>query len=322
MKKGMMQTGLIAALCLFVTNLFAAEETPLYETVKSGNIAEVQRLLDSGANVNAQNKMLKNTPLHGAAAGGKTDVAALLLDRGADIEARTVLGVTPLHDAANAGYAATVALLLDRGANIEARTQMGDTPLHGAAVGDHREVVTLLLDRGADVHAKNNKSRTPIDEASFFRNTAMVSLLQSPRTKKPVAAATPVRMVVSKEDLQTAKRNAAEKLSRMDINELLSEQPLDSEGAVLALSDALLESKLEKLPTYLLRNPGSEAKLLVEVEKRLRDAQMQISKCNNDAEFAMSKGNEAEAKRLRDLAVAIQGYQASLLSIKSELEKY
>lgn len=62
--------------------------------------------------------------------------------------------ITPLHVAAKWGKANMVALLLDRGANIEAKTRDGLTPLHCAARSGHEQVVDMLLERGAPISAK------------------------------------------------------------------------------------------------------------------------------------------------------------------------
>lgn len=122
--------------------------------------------------------------------------------------------------------------------------------------------------------------------------------------------------------MKVVRHQAAKKLGNNATEELVAEQPLDNESFVLALSDAILETEVEKLPNYLLQNPGSEGKLLVEVKKRLRDAQMEITRCKNKAQDLKEAGKNAEAAKLMDLSVAIQGYQASLMSIKSELESY
>jgi ankyrin repeat protein len=287
MKKRIIQINLIAALCLLASNLFAAGETALHNAAAEGNVAEVRRLLDAGA----------------------------------DIEARDKYGYTPLGRAAAYEKTAVVTLLLNRGADINAKNNDGDTPLYTAAFSGACESTALLLNRGADINAKNNRGDTPLQVAVRNERYSIASLLRQAEARKSVVKK-PGLPVLSKENLATAKRTAAEKLSGMNMAELLSEQPLDSEGAVLALSDALLEAESEKLPAYLLQNPGSEAKLLVEVKKRLRDAQVEMTKCNNKAQIMLSDGNSTEAERMLNLAAAIQGYQASLLSIKSELEKY
>jgi ankyrin repeat protein len=56
-------------------------------------------------------------------------------------------------------------LLVDAGANINARGECGDTALHLAALfGDHG-LVEFLLRRGASVDAKNSDNETPLDVA-------------------------------------------------------------------------------------------------------------------------------------------------------------
>lgn len=51
-----------------------------------------------------------------------------------------------------------IGVLLDHGANIEARTTDGKTPLIVAVDEGHLEAAQLLLDRGADIEAKTNVS--------------------------------------------------------------------------------------------------------------------------------------------------------------------
>ena len=104
-------------------------------------------------------------------------VAALLLDRGSDVNATASDGRTPLHDAAlgNPNPAMT-ALLLDRGADIEAVSRRDGTPLLHAIGGNTLEIVKLLLDRGADPDA-SLRGRTPLHYAVFENNPEMVDAL-------------------------------------------------------------------------------------------------------------------------------------------------
>jgi ankyrin repeat protein len=97
----------------------------------------------------------------GAAEAGDTAAVAVMLDLGFDTESRGHDGATPLHVAAYTGGADTVRLLLDRGADIEARdTTWNSTPLDWASVGsgerprtnpaaDWIATVRILLERGA-----------------------------------------------------------------------------------------------------------------------------------------------------------------------------
>ena len=58
-------------------------------------------------------------------------------------------------------------LLLDRGADVHARTDIQATPLHIAAFNGRLEVVKLLCMRGADPHAKDEDGYTPLDDARY-----------------------------------------------------------------------------------------------------------------------------------------------------------
>jgi hemoglobin len=109
---------------------------PLYyvaNACQGGAGAQVVRLLaESGAAVNAATGVTRCTALHMAARRGNAAVAAALLDRGADIEARDRRGDTPLRRAVNCGQTEMVTLLLARGANSQARGSQGLTPLLAA----------------------------------------------------------------------------------------------------------------------------------------------------------------------------------------------
>uniref|UniRef100_A0A671XEE1 Ankyrin 2a, neuronal n=1 Tax=Sparus aurata TaxID=8175 RepID=A0A671XEE1_SPAAU len=91
------------------------------------------------------------TPLHVASKRGNTNMVALLLDRGAQIDAKTRDGLTPLHCAARSGHDPAVEILLEKGAPLLARTKNGLSPLHMSAQGDHIECVKLLLQHKAPV---------------------------------------------------------------------------------------------------------------------------------------------------------------------------
>lgn len=89
-----------------------------------------------------------------------------LLSHGAGVNARGPAGSTPLQDAALGGHAVVAALLLDKGADLNARdAESGSTALHIAASYGRRDVVLLLLDRGADRRIRNKAGKTPYDLA-------------------------------------------------------------------------------------------------------------------------------------------------------------
>ncbi len=89
------------------------------------------------------------TALHCAARAGQADVARLLIERSAFLEAPSSYGDTPLHMALAFRQEAVAGLLITAGANVGATNRYGDTPLASAARAGLTHSVKLLLNRGA-----------------------------------------------------------------------------------------------------------------------------------------------------------------------------
>lgn len=124
---------------------------------------------------------MEETPLHLAAEYGSADVAALLLEHGADVDARNKLGVTPLQCAASRGDKNIASLLIKRGAIVNAQNLGGRTALHLAAAYGHKDVVALLLAHGADVRIRSSDGQTPLQDMQ-------VSSSIDPATKAKISA--------------------------------------------------------------------------------------------------------------------------------------
>ena len=89
-------------------------------------------------------------PLHNAARSGDLSAVKMLLEAGADPNARGRRGATPLHEAAYNDNLAVVEALLAAGADPNAGERGGATPLHEAAHNDNPAIVKALLAAGAD----------------------------------------------------------------------------------------------------------------------------------------------------------------------------
>ena len=154
---------------------FAGE---LHDAVRAQDNAAVEALLASGAEVD-ETDFIIGSALHIAVSEGNSEIARILIDHSADVEAISELqGSRALHLAAQFGNAAMLALLLESGADFEARDGLQSTPLGLAASAGHAEAVRQLLDRGANVHAKDGKyGETPLHEASHHGRLDVVKLL-------------------------------------------------------------------------------------------------------------------------------------------------
>jgi len=88
-------------------------------------------------------------------------LARALIERGADIHAvaENAQRVAPVHAAASVGDVETMRLLLDRGADPNARQQAGFVPLHAAAGNGDLDMARLLIARGADRHARTDDGK-------------------------------------------------------------------------------------------------------------------------------------------------------------------
>lgn len=115
------------------------------------------------------------TALMIAALHGYTDWCERLLDRGA---APNRDGWTPLHYAAAGPQPKTVALLIARGAAVNARAPNGNTPLMMAAMYGQEETVALLLAQGADRNLRNAAGRSAADLAHAAGRDFLIPMLE------------------------------------------------------------------------------------------------------------------------------------------------
>jgi len=124
--------------------------TPLYIANQQGHAEIVDLLRKYGA----------NESLHYAAGAGDIEKVRELIAQHADVNQRDENGQTPLHRAVPMGHIDVAELLLNKGANINAKTQSdetGYTSLQLAADRGQLDMVKLLVAKGADVNTKRQK---------------------------------------------------------------------------------------------------------------------------------------------------------------------
>ena len=148
---------------------------------KQARVAQLQAMLDTGADIHIVEPQYSWTPLH-LAAGFAQDprILELLLNHGANIDATDVDGAQPLHIASGFNPRADiVSLLLNRGASLETQDSNGFTPLHWAAANASSPAsADMLLRRGANIEARSSKGLTPLlAAANFSASEALLKML-------------------------------------------------------------------------------------------------------------------------------------------------
>jgi ankyrin repeat protein len=166
--------------------------TALHKAAASGQINEVKRLLEGGADLDAKDSLGKGAMDH-AADNGHKDILKLLMENTnspndtvndfpiitiaaangyINIVKRLVkMGARDVQDAlSSAAWSAhkeVVEFLIANGANANHSDRDGRTPLHDAASQNYPDIVKVLLANGADVNARDNDKWTPLLNAAF-----------------------------------------------------------------------------------------------------------------------------------------------------------
>lgn len=141
----------------------------LRDAAECGSFDVIRALLDAGADD-------LGPALWKAAWLGRSNVAKLLIERGADLKK---WGGVSLMNAAIYGHLDIVGSLIDAGTDVNAKAENGKTALMFAAIGAQAEAVKLLLDAGADVRAADNDGLTALTFAKEGKNPETVRLLEN-----------------------------------------------------------------------------------------------------------------------------------------------
>ncbi len=126
------------------------------------NSEDIKELLKNGADINVRDDASGMTPLLYAVRSKKSNMIHLLVEMGADLEARDPDGYKPLHYASLKGDGDTCLYLLTKGANPIATTNDGRTALMLAASTGDRKAVTVLLQKGAGPNLQDNAGETAL----------------------------------------------------------------------------------------------------------------------------------------------------------------
>lgn len=200
----------------FIKNLFSPKPNTIYRSIAEGNLDEIKAYLTSGNDISAdfetedilhyaidncaenydevvrylinnygdierkQSKSLE-TLLHKLCARATPNLGLirLLLDKGADPNAKNSSGRTPLFYCTLNFSAELLRLLAEYGADVKITDKYGNTVLHDDLQDlnpEHFEnFLTALLDLGFDINARNRQGYTPL---KYCKNTNFADILK------------------------------------------------------------------------------------------------------------------------------------------------
>ncbi|KAK7207838.1 Palmitoyltransferase AKR1 [Myxozyma melibiosi] len=151
--------------------------TALHWAAINNAIEAVNYLLDHGAEVDKKGGELMATPLLWACRVGLSDMAYLLIQRGADPLRTDAQGFNALHIAIHSSNIMLIVYLLHQGLPVDYADPQQRTALHWAAYQGDPLSVDVLLRWGADVRLKDDTGFTPLHWAVVRGNMASMKRL-------------------------------------------------------------------------------------------------------------------------------------------------
>ncbi|QGM48632.1 ankyrin repeat protein [Magpiepox virus] len=131
------------------------------ERIQQDELRIAEMLLEGGADVNAKD-IYSITPIHYAAKYGNTRMVNLLLSYGADVNIIALDGLTVLECAVNSNNIDTIKAIIDNRSNIN----KNDLSLLNAISNEDLETSSLLYDAGFSVNSIDDCKNTPLHHVS------------------------------------------------------------------------------------------------------------------------------------------------------------
>jgi hypothetical protein len=145
----------------------------LLAATRKGDITQVKALLDKGANVNAKTRY-NQTPLFFACDRGNLEIAKLLIDRGADVNAKdNFYNATPLTWAMSKKNKDIIALLIEKGVDPS-------DALRQSVQSGNKDLLVLILDKGKTDPAMLSDA---LQLAESAKKTEMIEMLTAKGAK-------------------------------------------------------------------------------------------------------------------------------------------
>lgn len=156
-------------------NAISDDELTLFETLLKAGFTKVAAQLIEMAEFDVNH--LGHSPLRTAIDTGNVDIATDLLKKGASPNYRPEGMSSALLLCLENEYFELAASMVEFGAEVDIRNDLGWTPLIWASMKGRLKAVEFLLASGANIHAVNNDGWNAVTGAYFKKQTGIVSLL-------------------------------------------------------------------------------------------------------------------------------------------------
>lgn len=151
-------------------------DLPLHVAAAQGNVEIARLLLDAGAEVDAGDSDL-STALHVAAVRGQLDMVNLLMERGADLAFQDNNGAWSMSFALSRNDTSVVDRIMEAGAPLDLKTNDGTTLVHYAASRGRSDLFDPLLAAGLDLDAVTEEGLTPLHWAAMGGRSEVITIL-------------------------------------------------------------------------------------------------------------------------------------------------
>lgn len=159
------------------------------------------------------------------------DRIKLVIDAGANVNARDTGGFSPLDTAARNRAPTVVALLIDAGADPNSADHDGFFPLLHAINRNHVPTVEILAAKGADLNKRNKQDITPlswaIGDGKFFAAKALIDAGADVNAKSGYEYVTPLMVVATQLAAKTRSGNLAQGPQPLDLARALLDKGAD-----------------------------------------------------------------------------------------------
>ncbi len=159
-----------------------SKSTPLIQAIKYKQTDIINYLLENNADVNLKEELTGFTPL--MASLHDITITELLIEKGADIEAKDDDGINALVYASTYNNEEMVKFLLEKGADANTvceieneHTDIASTPLMNAAYRGNTNIINMLLENGADINYTTDFGMTALMMAASFNQFGAAKVL-------------------------------------------------------------------------------------------------------------------------------------------------